>query len=476
MVRRFTPATSPPSLAATYGVRPSPVSMNVHQRPLVVASSANEPKITIVKADLLIPGDGEPLKDAAIVISGKIIAFVGPQTEVPKKYLRSNHSSHHVPVLMPGLWDVHIHFAGDDDYYLDYTSGLSTHPASAGARLARGCWEALQSGYTSYRDLAGWGCEVSKAINDGTIVGPNVYSSGAALSQTAGHGDIFGLPAGDVLGNYGVQNPRPGYWGTGQLCIVDGVDEVRRAVRLQIRRGAKVIKVFGTGGVMSRDDDPNCAQFSPEELRAAVEEAARQNRIVAAHVHGKAGIMAAIHAGCKSLEHVSYADEEVFELMKAKGIVYVATRTVVEVSLDTNGEGLVKESWEKLQALAGASLRAYQGAVKAGVTMALGTDTAPGGPTALELQYAVEKGGMTPLQAIQAATANAPLAVGLQAPLTGQLKEGYEADVIALEENPLNDIKIFQDRKVITHVWKGGKLFKGPGIGPWGEDEKNPFL
>ncbi|OOF91405.1 hypothetical protein ASPCADRAFT_57515 [Aspergillus carbonarius ITEM 5010] len=449
--------------------------MNIHPRPLVLATATDQAKITTIYADLLIPGDGEPLRNVALVISDKIIAFVGPAADIPKKFLRATQSSHRVPVLMPGLWDCHMHFGGDDDYYNDYTAGLATHPAASGARLARGVWEGLQAGYTSYRDLAGYGCEIAKAIDDGTIVGPNVYSSGAAISQTAGHGDIFALPAGEVLGNYGVMNPRPGYWGAGQLCIADGLEEVRRAVRLQIRRGAKVIKVMGSGGVMSRDDNPNFAQFSPEELKLMVDEAARQGRIVSAHVHGKAGILAAIHAGCKSLEHVSYADEEVFELMKEKGVLFVGTRAVVELLLATKGEGLVKESWAKVQALAGAHLRAYQGAVKAGVTMALGTDTAPGGPTTLELQFAVEKGGMTPLEAIRAATANAPLSVGPQAPLTGQLREGYEADVIALEENPLDDIKVFQDSKVVTHVWKGGKLFKGPGVGPWGEDSKNPF-
>ena len=458
-----------------YTVRPNSVSMNIHPRPLVLATATDQAKITTIYADLLIPGDGEQLRTVALVISDKIIAFVGPAADIPKKFLRATQSSHRVPVLMPGLWDCHMHFGGDDDYYNDYTAGLATHPAASGARLARGVWEGLQAGYTSYRDLAGYGCEIAKAIDDGTIVGPNVYSSGAAISQTAGHGDIFALPAGEVLGNYGVMNPRPGYWGAGQLCIADGLEEVRRAVRLQIRRGAKVIKVMGSGGVMSRDDNPNFAQFSPEELKLMVDEAARQGRIVSAHVHGKAGILAAIHAGCKSLEHVSYADEEVFELMKEKGVLFVGTRAVVELLLATKGEGLVKESWAKVQALAGAHLRAYQGAVKAGVTMALGTDTAPGGPTTLELQFAVEKGGMTPLEAIRAATANAPLSVGPQAPLTGQLREGYEADVIALEENPLDDIKVFQDSKVVTHVWKGGKLFKGPGVGPWGEDSKNPF-
>ncbi|RAK70903.1 amidohydrolase [Aspergillus fijiensis CBS 313.89] len=474
MVRRLTGSAA---LASAYTMRPTAISMNVHRRSPEAEAGAgaiDQPRVTIVNANLLIPGDGNPLEDAALVISDKIIAFVGRRADIPKRYLRGPHTSHKVVALMPGLWDCHMHFGGEDQYFNDYTAFLATHPASSGARLARGCWEALQSGYTSYRDMAGYGCEVARAIEDDSIVGPNVYGAGAAISQTAGHGDIFGLPAGEVLGNFGAQSPRPGHWGAGPVCIVDGVEEARRAVRLQLRRGAKVIKVMASGGVMSRDDNPKCAQFSPEELKVMVEEAARQDRIVSAHVHGKAGILAAIHAGCKSLEHVSEADEEVFELMKEKRVLYVATRTVTEVALANHGEGLPKESWRKLRALADSHLKAYQGAVKAGVTIALGTDTAPGGPTALELQLAVEKAGMTPLQAIKAATANAPLSVGPQAPLTGQLKEGYEADVIALEENPLDDIRTLQDNQVITHVWKAGRLFKGPGVGPWGETP-NPF-
>lgn len=190
-----------------------------------------------------------------------------------------------------------------------------------------------------------------------------------------------------------------------------------------------------------------------------------------AHVHGKKAIIAAIEAGCKCLEHVSYADEEVYKLMIEKDVAYVATRGTIDLVLSSGGEGMVPESWAKMKAIAGVHLEAYQGAVKAGVKMVMGIDGPPGWNSALELQAAVEKGGMTPLEAIKAATANGPLAIGTEmAPLTGQLKEGYEADIIALEENPLLDIKVLQDSKVITHVWKGGKQFKGPGIGPWGED------
>lgn len=228
-----------------------------------------EPKVTIIYAELLIPGDGTPIEDAALVICDKSIVYVGKKTGLPKKYLRHGFTQHHVHTVMPGLWDAHIHMAGCDQFYNDYTAFLSTHAASAGARLARDCWESLQKGYTSIRDLGGYGCEVAKAVNDGSIVGPNIYAAGACISQTGGHGDVHGLPIGDVYGNFGVAHPHAGQY-AGPFCVVDGIEEVRRAVRLQIRRGATVIKVLASGGIMSRDDNPKYPQFSPEELRVIV--------------------------------------------------------------------------------------------------------------------------------------------------------------------------------------------------------------
>ena len=343
------------------------------------------------------------------------------------------------------------------------------HPAVAGARLTKGCWEALQRGYTSLRDVAGYGCELARAIDDGSIIGPNVYSSGACLSQTGGHGDLFNVPAGDVHLNMGLSSVQSGHWGSTQGLGVDGIDECRRAVRLQIRRGAKCIKIFASGGVLSLDDNPLYAQFSPEELEVIVQEAGRQQRVVAAHVHGKPGIMAAVKAGVTTVEHVSFADEEGIKLIKEKDTVYVATRTIVDLLLQGGGKGLTKYQWEKLKLCGSNHLDAYRAAIKAGVRIALGTDTGPGFNMAMELDYAV-KAGMTPLEAIKAATANGPLSVGAMAPKTGQLKPGYEADVLGLLHNPVEDVKTLQDKKNIGWVWKGGRLFKGPGVGPWGED------
>ena len=219
---------------------------------------------------------------------------------------------------------------------------------------------------------------------------------------------------------------------------------------------------------MSRDDNPLYAQFSPEELETIVSEATRMGLAVAAHVHGKPGIVAAVNAGVTTVEHVSFADEECIELIKEKGTVYVGTRSVLELLMLTGGEGIPSESWKKIQSIAASHLRAYQMAIKAGLPCAMGTDAPPGWNYAMEIEAAV-KCGMSNFEAIKAATANGPLTVGPQAPLSGQLKVGYDADIIAVAENPLDDVRVLQKHRNITWVWKGGVLFKGPDIGPWGE-------
>jgi imidazolonepropionase-like amidohydrolase len=200
-----------------------------------------------------------------------------------------------------------------------------------------------------------------------------------------------------------------------------------------------------------------------------MEEATRMERSVAAHVHGKPGIIAAVKAGVTSVEHVSFADEECIGLIKEHGTVYVATRTIVELLLRSGGKGLNKKVWAKAKFVGANHFNAYKLAVDAGVTIALGTDTPPGFNMAMELEYAVAA-GMSNLEAIKAATANGPLTVKGQVPKTGQLKVGYEADMIGIWEDPVDDVKVLQNKDYIGWVWKGGKLFKGPGVGLWGEE------
>ena len=320
------------------------------------------------------------------------------------------------------------------------------------------------------RDLSGLGCEIANSVNDGTIVGPNIYSAGGGLSQLAGHGDIWSLPAGEMLANFGVNQPRAGHYGAGSFCTVDGVDECRRGVRMQIRRGAKCIKVMASGGIMSSGDNPLYAQLSPEELKVIVEEATKAERAVAAHVHGKPGIMNAINAGVTTLEHVSFADEECVDLIKKKGVMFVATACIDQILLDTGGKGFEKKIWDKIKFVAARAFAAYKLAVERDCVFALGTDTPPGvSLMGKEVEMAV-KAGMSNLEALKAATANGPLTVRGQAPQTGQLKVGYEADFIGVLENPVEDVKVLQKQENIKWVWKGGKIYKGPGVGPWGGD------
>lgn len=424
--------------------------------------------ILIIHTSLLIPGKGQPSSNRSVAVGSDKIIDIGSWAEIHPKYPKA--AITYVPVLMPGLWDCHVHLMGTDS--LGYTSFTLINPATAGARLARSVHDILMSGFTSVRDLGGYAPEIAKVVDEGTIPGPNIYSAGSALSQTAGHGDTFELPVGFVWSRCGV-----GY-GTGNgddvagrpLCIADGVEECRKAVRLMIRRGAKVIKVLASGGVLSRDDDPKLQQFSDEELKVIVDEAARMGRIVAAHVHGKAGIMAAIKAGCKTLEHGTYLDEEAVEFMLEKDVMLVATRLIVTEGVK-HKELLSPESYKKMLETAKHHKQAYGLAIKKGVKCALGTDlgtSVPGtslshGSAGAELLYAVEA-GMTPLQAIEAATANGPATLGPMAPLSGQIKVGYDADLIGLAQNPIEDIGSLRHVKNVTHVWKAGKLFKDTTI------------
>ncbi|TVY59134.1 Uncharacterized protein LCER1_G000762 [Lachnellula cervina] len=410
---------------------------------------------SVITADLLIPGRGQPFKDGAIVYDDRRITWVGGKSGIPKAYKAL--SSTHVPVLMPGLWDCHVHFLGSQSYITEVLYRESK--VLAGARAARDVAEVLNAGFTSVREVGGYGIHLVKAIEEGYLVGPTIYGAGSVLSQTGGHGDGHAVP----LAEYQDACANGLFF---ELC--DGVDGCIRAVRMQLRQGAKVIKICASGGVSSEIDHPKHQQFSDAELKAMVEEAHRSERIVAAHCHGKAGIMAALRAGCSTIEHGTSLDVEAIELMLKQGAILVPTRTIQQSGLK------MKDSWtesgyKKLQNVAKEHKEAYKLAVKSGVKIALGTDIGfsvggtplSHGSNGSELVYAVEA-GLSPLQAIEAATANAPETLGLQAPLSGQLKEGYDADFIALSENPLQDIQIMADAKMVTHVWKGGKLFKAP--------------
>jgi imidazolonepropionase-like amidohydrolase len=414
--------------------------------------------ISRIDADVLIPGRGEPVADATVVVEGSTITYAGPRAGAPDAPPESIVA---VPVVMPGLWDCHAHFMGLLD--LDFNHYPATPIAVFAARTAIDAGKALNAGVTSVREVGGYGVHLARAVNEGTVPGPHIYAAGAILSTTGGHGDIHCYPL-EWMNDLARRDP------SFRLC--DGVPECLRAVREQLRENAQLIKICASGGVMSEVDHPIHQQFSDDELRAIVEEAARADRVVAAHCHGKPGIVAALRAGAHTIEHGSYLDEESAAMMRDSGAILVPTRTIIEDMLafgdsDSDSGSVPAYAMAKLRALADRHFEAIQIAIAGGVTIAMGTDIgtssdalpAHWGENGVELTHLV-KAGMSPLQAIEAATATAPQTLGALAPKSGLLAEGYDADLIGVTADPTYDISVLADPGNISHVWKSGSLVK----------------
>ena len=295
------------------------------------------------------------------------------------------------------------------------------------------------------------------AVAEGTVEGPAIYAAGTALSTTGGHGDLHSRPLPWVIdfGHLG-----------GEFRLADGPAECARAVREQLRRDAKVIKVFASGGVLSEVDHPMHQQFTDAELRAIVEVAGLADRVVAAHCHGKPGMMAALRAGVRTIEHGTYLDEEAAAAMRETGAILVPTRTIMQELLDSKILPLYAAT--KLEAVIARHTEAIALARQLGVTVAMGTDVAMTGAdmpdswgrNGRELALLVEV-GFTPLEAIEAATATGPETLGPQAPRSGQLLPGYDADLLILDADPLADLGVLADPDRITGVWARGRQVKG---------------
>lgn len=408
-----------------------------------------------IEADRLVPGRGEPLRDACLLLEGPRIAWVGPRADAPgtTEHARTVRTQ----TVLPGLWDCHVHLTGLQRTSLDDVMRVPI-PVGA-ARAVADAEKALDAGFTTVREVGGYGVWVARVIDEGTARGPSIYAAGDLISQTGGHADLHTY-APTCVADLAARG--------GWLHTCDGVAECLRAVRLQLRKNAKLIKICASGGVLTEYDHPQHQQFTDEELRAIVLEAARAERVVAAHCHGKAGIMAALRAGVRTIEHGTYLDEEAADAMKDAGAVLVTTR-FVKVRMKEHGArtGLPPYAMKKLLDTADVHRGAVELAIRKGVTIAAGTDTIttgadtalPWGHHALELALLVEA-GMTPLQAIESATANGPLTLGPQAPRAGTLAEGWDADVVAVHGDPTADIRTLMNPANVTQVWKHGRLEK----------------
>ncbi|HLU30140.1 MAG TPA: amidohydrolase family protein, partial [Acidimicrobiia bacterium] len=398
-------------------------------------------------------GEGDPLPDATVIIDGAQIIYAGPTAEAPDVPAETTVSAE---TVMPGLWDAHTHFMGLARGVVNLEALITQTPHIGILRAARDAAAALEAGFTSVREVGGYGALLSVAIEEGVTPGPHVYGAGAALSQTAGHGDFHSLSPAEA------EAVSERHWGAPSLA--DGPDDCRRVVRRQLRLGAKVIKVCASGGVMSQVDHPIHQQFTAEELAAIVDEAARADRAVAAHCHGKPGIMAAIEAGVRTIEHGTYLDEEAAAAMKETGTILVPTRWIVEhLAAVGRAQGMPEYAAAKLDAIFERHAEAVATAISAGVTVACGTDiwgAGMWGRNAEELVHLVSL-GMKPLEAIRSATAIGPMTLGPQAPRSGFVAAGYDADLITVAGDPTADISVLTDPTRIENVWKAGVRVKG---------------
>ena len=404
---------------------------------------------TRIVADVLIPGRGDPIEHGTVVMDRSEITYAGPTDTAPAA--SSDEDVVEAPAVLPGLWDCHTHFIGLSTPNLETLA--TTEIVGAAARAVDDAGKVLDGGITSVRVVGGFGLHLAPVVAEGRMRGPRIYGAGRILSTTGGHGDIHSLPldfAHELLCS------------TGLSILCDGVPEVLKAVRTNLRSNAKLIKVCASGGVMSEIDHPMHQQFSDDELAAIVAEAARAERIVAAHCHGKAGIMAALRAGVHSVEHGSFLDEEAADLMVEQGTWLVPTRYVVASVLEQT-ENLPAYVYEKLQMIAGAHEQAMKIAVAKGVKIAAGCDIFVSGQMygtgSFEVMHLINA-GMTDLEAIEAATASGPETLGPQAPHTGQLRRGFDADVITMDAVPLDDRTVWGDPERVTGVWQLGRRAK----------------
>ncbi len=349
--------------------------------------------------------------------------------------------------ILPGIIDCHVHLSLRLEPVADQTQRSATDLVVRALQTGR---DFLESGVTTIRDAGYTPSGIKRAFASGAFPGPRTQVSCTPLSQTGGHGDGW-TPSGSVL-ETDVSDLPPG--------IADGVDAVRRATRLQIRAGADWIKVMASGGVLSAADSPDASQFTVDEIRAIVEEAkAAGIRGTMAHAEGTTGIKNALQAGITSIEHGDLIDEEGIDLMLERDVPLIPTFSINFALMDEErvARGDVPP-WaiEKMRYLFTRQQVNFRHAVERGVRIVMGTDSFNGLYPPAELAYMSEF-GLGPFRAIQAATNHAAALLGL-ADLVGTLEPGKEADLIAVNGDPLAEPELWRDRNRIVFVMQGGRV------------------
>lgn len=391
----------------------------------------------IIKNGLVWDGTGTaPRTGLAVVVEGGKVSRLCPVTEVAiedcDEVIDANGN-----FVMPGMIDchVHIHSSGDADTREENreSAPLRALRAAQYARLD------LEAGFTTVRNMgSGSGIDMAlkRAMEMGIATGARVITCGSCITMTGGHGWMGGME-------------------------VDGVDEARKAARELLKQGVELIKIMATGGVMTPGVEPGSPQLTEEEIRAAVDEAHKAGRKTATHAQGTEGIKNAVRAGIDSVEHGIFLDDEVIAMMKERGTALIPTLVaphhIVKGGL---AAGIPAYAVEKANRIIDAHHHSFRMALAAGVKIGMGTDAGTPlnrhGDNSLELQLLVEN-GMSPEQALLAATkVNSEIAD--RAHLIGTLEAGKLADVLIIEGNPLDDIKVLRNKQNIKLVIKDGNV------------------
>jgi len=407
---------------------------------------------TIVLAGHLIDGVGKTARDhVSIVIDGDRFADVLPG------FIAPGDSDRVIDLkdctVTPGWMDMHVHL--DSQMTRDGAhETLTLNPTDRAIRATCYAKRTLLAGFTTVRNLGDDGMttvSLRNAIREGYVVGPRIFTAGAIISTTGGHGDPTGGWCEALEGDPG---PREG--------VINGADEARKAVRQRYKDGADLIKITATAGVLSMESSADNAQFTDEELKAIVETAHDYGFTVAAHAHGTLGILRAVRAGVTSIEHGTYMNDECIALMKKKGTYYIPTiiagETVTEKAKDPDYfPAIIRPKAARV----GAQIRTtFAKAYKAGVTIAFGTDSgvSPHGENAHEFELMVGD-GMAPMDAFKAATITAAKLIGREKDL-GSVEKGKIADLVAVKGDPLKDISVVRD---VKFVMKEGVVYKMNG-------------
>jgi imidazolonepropionase-like amidohydrolase len=423
--------------------------VSVAQQPSSPAKPAS--KIVYVRAGRLFDGTGDNVREnIVIVVQDDRIQNVGPAASISIPAGATVIDLSRATVL-PGLIDCHTHLGARADRYDEIYRFKDTPFQSAFAAVVH-ARKTLDAGFTSVRDVGSepfLAVDLRNSINEGLIPGPRVVASGPAISITGGHGD---------LNNYSPQTRVSMFPEERDFAIADGVDQVRHLVRAQVKYSVDVIKIIASGGVLSKGDSPGAPQYTVEELKAAADEAHMAGRKIAAHAHGAQGIKNAIIAGIDSVEHASLIDDEGIRLAKEHGAYLDMDIYNDDYILGKAQEfGLPQENIDKEKMVGRLQRESFQRAVKAGVKMAFGTDAGvyPHGDNAKQFFYMV-KFGMTPAQAIRAATTSAADLIGRSKDV-GSIETGKFADLIAVTADPLQNVRALEN---VGFVMKGGTVYK----------------